>query len=165
MLIGMLSDNRDNIYMIDEAVSRLNEEGAELVLHAGDYISPFTAARFRPLRAGLISVFGNSCAERDHLKKAYAEVGAEIRGFFAELCADGLKMALLHGHEEELLRSLVSSGAYDVVVHGHTYEAKAERSGGTLVINPGEVCGYLTGKCTIALVDTVTREARIAHIK
>ena len=131
------------------------EEKLCLVLERvrGYSMEAFPAARF------------NGPFRPDLLKKAYAEVGAEIRGFFAELCADGLKIALLHGHEEELLRSLVSSGAYDVAVHGHTHEAKAERSGDTLVINPGEVCGYLTGKCTIALLDTVTREARIAHIK
>jgi predicted phosphodiesterase len=30
-----------------------------------------------------------------------------------------------------------------------------------LAVNPGEVCGYLTGKSTIAIVDTASRHARI----
>jgi len=36
--------------------------------------------------------------------------------------------------------------------------------GKTLVINPGEVCGYLTGKPTIALLDTVKHEAKIISL-
>jgi predicted phosphodiesterase len=31
-------------------------------------------------------------------------------------------------------------------------------------VNPGEVCGYLSGKSTIALLDTVKREARIVEL-
>jgi predicted phosphodiesterase len=31
-------------------------------------------------------------------------------------------------------------------------------------VNPGEVCGYLTGKSTIALLDTDRREAEIIEL-
>ncbi len=77
---------------------------------------------------------------------------------------DGLKIALLHGEEEELLQSLVNTECYDVVVHGHSHEAKAYTKGKTIVINPGEVCGYLSGKSTIALLDTKTRKATIIQL-
>ncbi len=40
MLIGLMADTHDNIHLIDRAVERFNEEGVELVLHAGDYVSP-----------------------------------------------------------------------------------------------------------------------------
>jgi len=33
-----------------------------------------------------------------------------------------------------------------------------------LVVNPGEVCGYLTGKATVGLLDTAKHEARIMEI-
>jgi len=33
-----------------------------------------------------------------------------------------------------------------------------------LVVNPGEVCGYLSGKSTIALFDTVKREVRLVDL-
>jgi len=36
-----------------------------------------------------------------------------------------------------------------------------QKKGKTLVINPGEVCGYLTGKSTIAILDTTKCDARI----
>jgi len=39
-----------------------------------------------------------------------------------------------------------------------------ERKGKTLTVNPGELCGYLTGKATIALLDTIRDEATIIDI-
>jgi putative phosphoesterase len=85
MIIGLISDTHDNMYAIDKAVKRFNEERVKLVLHAGDYIAQFTAKHFKPLEAQLVGVYGNNCAERDALKRVYGEIGAEIRGFFAEV--------------------------------------------------------------------------------
>lgn len=156
-LIGIVSDTHDNIPLIDEAVERLNMLEVGLVLHAGDYISPFTVQHFKPLKARLIGVYGNNCAEREMLKKFFADIGADIRGFFAEIAVGDLKIALLHGHDEELLRSLVESEAYDLVVHGHTHKVSIRKKGKTTVVNPGEVCGYLSGKSTMAVFDLETR--------
>jgi len=36
-----------------------------------------------------------------------------------------------------------------------------EKRGRTLVVNPGECCGYLSGKRTVALVDTETMNAEL----
>jgi hypothetical protein len=52
-------------------------------------------------------------------------------------------------------------GGYDIIIHGHTHEAKTYHKGRTLVINPGEACGYLTGKPTIATLDTKTLDVKI----
>ena len=156
MIVGIMADTHDRLPMLDKAVKRLNEEGVGLVLHAGDYIAPFVVPHFKPLKADLIGVFGNNDGDKELLKKRFADMGVDIRGNFAEVVIDGLRVAMLHGHEEGLLRSLVGVDDYDVVVRGHTHEAGAYREGETLVINPGEVCGYLTGKSTIALLDTET---------
>ena len=165
MIVGIMADTHDRLPMLDKAVKRLNEEGVELVLHAGDYIAPFVVPRFKPLNADLIGVFGNNDGDKELLKKKFADMGADIRGNFAEVVIDGLKMAMLHGHEEGLLRSLINVNSYDMIVYGHTHEAKTHRKGKTLVINPGEVCGYLTGKSTIALLDTKTLDVRIIPLE
>ena len=91
-------------------------------------------------------------------------MGSEIRGKFAEINIDSLKIALLHGEEVELLTSLINTGSYDVVIHGHTHEIRVEMKGKTLVINPGEVCGYLSERSTIAILDTTVKDARIITI-
>jgi putative phosphoesterase len=99
------------------------------------------------------------------LKKRFSEhEGLEMRGTFAEMIVDGLKIALVHGNEEELLTALINGESFDVVVHGHTHKPEVYRKGKTLVVNPGEVCGYLTGKSTVALFDTNKREAKIIEL-
>ena len=163
--IGIIADTHDNLPLVDKAIKRLNREKVEMVLHAGDYVAPFTVVRFKQLKARLIGVFGNNDGDHEFLKKRFADIeAAEIRGNFAEVVADGLKIALLHGEEEELLQSLVNTECYDVVVYGHSHEAKTYKKGKTIVINPGEVCGYLSENSTIALLDTATREATIVKL-
>jgi len=165
MIVGIIADTHDRLPLLDEAVKRLNEEKVELVLHAGDYVAPFVVPHFKSLKANLIGVFGNNDGDQELLKKRFTELGAEIRGKFAEVKADGLRIALLHGDEIELLRSLIDVESHDVIVHGHTHEAKTYRKGKTLVINPGEVCGYLSEKPTMAVLDTQKLDAKIIHLK
>lgn len=164
-VLGLLADTHDHLPRIDETVHQLNRHDVELVLHAGDYISPFTVAHYKPLHAPLIGVYGNNCAERRLLKELFQGIGGDLRGFFAEVTIKDLKIGLLHGHDEELLTALIRSGAYDVVVHGHTHHATTQRVGRTLVVNPGEVCGYLTGQATMALLDVKTRTVEIVEIR
>lgn len=166
LLIGLISDTHDRLSMVDKAIEMLNDENVELVLHAGDYVSPFVIPRFKGLKARLVGVFGNNDGDHELLRRRFSENKyLEIRGNFAKLDVDGVKIALLHGGDEELLSALIDSGAFDVVVHGHAHEAKFYRKGKTLVINPGEACGYLTGKSTIALLDTKRLEVRMLELR
>jgi len=165
MLVGIMADTHDRLPMVDKAVKKLKEEEVELVLHAGDYIAPFVVPHFKPLKADLIGVFGNNDGDKQLLKKRFATLGAEVRGMFAEIIVDGLRMAMVHGDERELLRSLIQVESHDVVVHGHTHEAETYRKGETLVINPGETCGYLTGKPTIATLNTQTLDVKMIPLE
>jgi len=164
MIVGIMADTHDRLPLVDKAVKVLNEQNVELVLHAGDYIAPFVIPHFKPLKPKFIGVFGNNDGEKDGLKKKLKEIGAEIHENFADVTIDGLRIALLHGSEEQLLRSLIDVESHDIIIHGHTHEAKTYRKGGTLVINPGEVCGYLTEKSTIALLDSQTKEVKIIEL-
>lgn len=163
--IGIIADTHDRLPLLDKAVKRLNEEKVGLVLHAGDYIAPFVVPHFKPLKADLIGVFGNNDGDRELLKKKFTELKAQIRGKFANVAVEGLSIAMLHGDEEELLRSLIKVESHDVIIHGHTHEAKTYRKGKTLVINPGEVCGYLTGRPTIATFNTQTLGVKIIPLE
>jgi len=164
MLIGIIADTHDRLPYIEKAVKRLNMEKVELVLHAGDYVAPFVASKFKDLKADMIGVFGNNDGDKQLLKKKFSEIGVEIRGRFAEVIVDGLKIALLHGEENDLLKALINAESHDVVVHGHTHKAEIYRKGDTLVVNPGEVCAYLTGESTIAILDTTTKKAKIINL-
>ncbi len=165
MIIGLLGDTHDNLPMIDKAIRKLNQKGAQLVLHTGDYVSGFTIPRYKALNAKLVGVFGNNDGDREKLKEKFSEnERLEIRGSFAEMTIDGLKIVLLHGNEGELLKALIGGGGFDVVVHGHSHRAEMRKEGKTLVVNPGETCGYLSGKATIAVFDTAKGEANILEL-
>ena len=164
MKIGLMSDTHDRLPFIDKAIQRLNEEKVELALHAGDYSAPFAAFRFKPLKAKMIGVFGNNDAEKVLLQKNFETIGKQVQGKFAEVKVDNLKIALLHGEETDLLESLINTSAYDVVMHGHTHQAVVHKQNRTLIVNPGEVCGYLSEKATIGFLDTETMKVELVPI-
>jgi len=165
VLIGVISDTHDNLPMIEKAVKRLNNEKVALVLHAGDYVAPFVIPKFKALNARLIGVFGNNDGDHELLKKRFSETeNCEVRGRFAEIDVDGFKIALLHGDEEELLSALINCECFDAIIHGHAHMTGVRKKGKTLIVNPGEVCGYLSGKSTMALLDTEKREAKIIQL-
>jgi putative phosphoesterase len=144
---------------------KLNQENVALVLHAGDYVAPFVIPTFNALNAKLIGVFGNNDGDHEFLKRRFSECSnCEIRGRFAEIYADDFKIALFHGDETELLDTLINCDSFDAVVYGHSHASVSRKNGKTLIVNPGEVCGYLTGKSTIAVLDTTKREVRIVDL-
>jgi putative phosphoesterase len=134
----------------------------ELVLHAGDYVAGFVIPKFKMLNCKLIGVFGNNDGDHELLKKRFSETtNCTIHDKFATVNVDGYRIALLHGTEIELLNAIIDSGYFNAVIHGHSHNKKIEKKGKTLAVNPGELCGYLTGKSTLVLLDTVKNEAKI----
>jgi len=108
------------------------------------------------------AVYGNNDGERAGLRKRFKGIG-ELRGDVAELELGGRMAAVYHGHESVLAEALVAGGKYDLVVLGHTHRADILKRGRTLVVNPGECCGYLTGKRTFAVLDTDSMMAEIVE--
>jgi len=165
MQIGIISDTHDNLPMVEKAIKKLVEEKVALVLHAGDYVAPFVIPKFKALNVKLIGVFGNNDGDPKLLKKRFSECpNCEVRGRFAKIDVDGFNIALLHGDQTELLDALINCQGFDAVVYGHSHSKVSSKDRKTLIVNPGEVCGYLTGKATIALLETIKREVRIIEL-
>jgi putative phosphoesterase len=165
MLVGAISDTHDNLPQVEKAVKFLNDQKAGLVLHAGDYVAGFVIPKFKQLNCKLIGVFGNNDGDHELLKKRFSETSnCTIRDRFAKVEVEGFRIALLHGEEIELLNAVIEGGIFDAVIHGHSHYSGIERRGKTLAINPGELCGYLTGKSTLALIDTTEHEAKIVEL-
>jgi putative phosphoesterase len=165
MLIGAISDSHDNLPLIEKAVQILNDQKVDMVLHAGDYVAGFVISKFKALNCQLIGVFGNNDGDHELLKKRFSETAnCTIHDRFAQINLDGYKIALLHGHETELLNAIIDSGYFDAVIHGHSHNKGIEQKGKTLTVNPGELCGYLTKEPTLAILDTVEQKARIIEL-
>ncbi len=160
MLIGIISDTHDNVALLRRALEMMRERGAELVLHAGDFVSPFTSEPFRKAGLRVIGVFGNNDGDKLYLRERFQDIG-ELHHGPHELELAGRRILLMH--EPRALEALISSGRYDLVVYGHTHRAEL-KEGRTLVINPGEAGGWLTGRATCALVDLASLKAEILEL-
>ncbi|MDD1677997.1 MAG: metallophosphoesterase [Methanomicrobiales archaeon] len=166
MLIGLMSDTHDCLPLIRAAVKELNDRGARLVLHAGDFVAPFVVRELHRLNAPCIGVFGNNDGDHELLKKKMAEKeGFALGGSFATITFQNRSLAILHGHEPDLVDALIGGNTFDLIVHGHSHQRGIRQKGRTLVVNPGEVCGYLTGISTIALYDADTGEAMLIELE
>ncbi len=163
MMIGAMADTHDRLDAVDKAISFFNTQGMTDVLHAGNLVSPFVVPLFRKLKAKLHFVWGNNEGDRDFVRVRFADIGVTPLGDFAELQLGGKKIALLHGTHEGIVDSLVRSGCYGLFVRGHSHKAEMIE-GETLVVNPGEVCGYLTGLQTVALIDLPEMHGQIAEL-
>ncbi|MBN2013692.1 MAG: metallophosphoesterase [Candidatus Altiarchaeota archaeon] len=162
-MIGIMSDSHDDLEGIRMAVEFFNTKKTSLVVHAGDIISPFTFKEFRKLGCSLRGVFGNNDGERKGLNEKFSVLDMEFRDIL-EMEYDNVKVCVYHGTYEEIVHALVESGRYDVVVRGHNHKAEVWRKEKTLVVNPGEVCGYLTGRKTVALLDLEDLSATIYEV-
>ena len=160
MLIGVIADTHDNMNMLKKAVDLFNERGVGLVLHAGDYIAPFTSREFRRLECRLVGVFGNNDGEKFGLVEQFEGFG-ELREGIHQLEIEGRKIAITH--YPEIAETLAGSGAYDVVVYGHTHRPDIHGRR-PLVINPGECGGWLEGESTVAILDLEALSAELVKL-
>ena len=161
MKIGVISDTHDNLPKIEKAVNLFNRKEVKLVLHAGDFISPFTANELEKLNCRLVGVFGNNDGEKFLLRARIERIG-EIAEDVKTLELNGRKIIITH--KDLLVEPLARSGMYDLVVYGHTHKPDIRKVDGTLVVNPGEAGGGLYGRSTVAIVDLEKMEAELVEI-
>lgn len=148
MLIGLISDTHDHMDNIRKALKILNERDVKFIIHAGDFVSPFTWRVFKDFNGEIFGVFGNNDGDRVLLKKMY---GDRIQNQIRKIEISGKKIALMH--EPKMIDELALSGKFDLIVYGHMHEVDIRKINNTLIINPGEACGWLYGKATFALLD------------
>ena len=156
MKIGVMSDSHDRVPAIADLLERFAGKGVSMVMHAGDYCSPFSLAPFHQRGMALLGVFGRNDGDRETLS-AYAArgMGTEIYESPHSFDVGGKRILLVHEIAEVSPRSIES---HDYVIHGSSHLQSQKKMGSTLVINPGESCGWIHGKCTAAILDTDTGE-------
>lgn len=165
MKIGVISDTHDQQELIEKAVRELNKENVELVIHCGDWVSPFILHAFRELRAPMKGVFGNNdgdkfrhLAFRDQLK---LDLTYEDR--FLDFQIDNRRIAVFHGDYSGIVEALVDCGHYDVVLHGHTHQRVNLHRGKTLSLNPGSLMLTTLGKSLGPSYAIYATDSHLAH--
>jgi len=155
MKIGILSDTHEHLDYLRKAVAFFNDNGVELVLHGGDHVAPFIIQVMKNLRCPVIGVFGNNDGEKVLLENAYRQVGELHTGPWHFRKGD---LSILLMHEPFALPELLECGRFDLIVYGHTHTKDTRKHNSTLLVNPGECCGWVNGEPSVAVADMAARE-------
>lgn len=155
--IGALSDSHDNLSKIEKAVRFFNKSRVDFVLHAGDFIAPFSILKLENLTCDWRGVLGNNDGEKEGLRRC--SKGRISRGPL-RIRIGNRKITLIHDINTINLNKEKS----ELIITGHSHKPQVVRRGDKLIVNPGECGGWLSGKSTIALVNLTTNSARIFKI-
>jgi len=130
MIIAVMSDSHDNIWNLREALAIIKQRNAQMIIHCGDFIAPFT------LTEPLTSLTNLTL---------YDPVGL--------VDADGFKIAFTH--HGIVGEGLAAVGKFNLVCFGHSHKYYFKKNGRTILLNPGEIMGK-DGLPSFCLVDTNT---------
>jgi len=156
VLVGVISDSHDNVPKLRAAVELLRRRGAQYLVHAGDYVALFAVKVLTQSGIPFTGVFGNNDGERAGIARLTTDIHPEP--FRLEL--GGRRITLVH-HLTKLPADERTDT--DVIVFGHTHLPHVEQ-GPPLLLNPGECCGWVEGRCTVAMLDLDTLDASILDV-
>ena len=155
MRVGLLADTHDRVPAVAELVRRLQAEGVGMILHLGDYCAPFSLAPLHDAQVALAGIFGRNDGDHEGIRAvASRAVGSELYESPHSFSLDGRRILMVHELSEANERSIE---AHDIVLHGCTHRADVAERGTTLLVNPGEACGWLHGVPTAAILDLESR--------
>lgn len=163
MKIAIISDIHDHRGNLQRVLEKCRDTAS--LLCCGDLCSPFI---IKDLAAGYQNpvhiVFGNNDADLFRITGLAATFPQiHLHGELAELNIDGRKIAL--NHFDNIAPHLADSGNFDLVCYGHNHQADIMTRGNTLLLNPGEIMGGLSGNgVTYAIYDTQSHSAELHHI-
>lgn len=145
MRLGIISDTHDNLDKVRQAIMLFNRLGINQLVHCGDIVAPFILKEFNQLKLPLVLIYGNCDGDLETLAETANKLGFKLQSppFYLQLGAK--KIVVTHKPIEPLPKC-------DFYIHGHTHQLRYE-PGKPVVINPGEACGWLTGRSTTAVLD------------
>lgn len=147
--LGIISDTHDRLDKVRAAVAVFNKLEPDRVVHCGDVVAQFVLVELARLRSPVTLVYGNCDGDRSALAARAAEFGLDIADGPRLLEHAGCRLMVAH----QPLAALPSD--CDFFLHGHTHRLE-HRPGKPAVINPGEACGWITGRATAAILDCAT---------
>ncbi|HCQ31708.1 TPA: hypothetical protein DIU27_05005 [Candidatus Collierbacteria bacterium] len=172
MLIGIISDTHDNLQGLKKAIQIFKENKVEMLIHCGDWCSPFTLEFFDREMEGfnipVKSVIGNNHGDikriivSNHRMKNPIEWPKTVT---LKLDIDNKKTIIYHGDDFDILNALIDCQKYDIIFTGHLHRVRNEVVGKTLIINPGSTSfaceSEITEEASVAIYNTQTDKAEI----
>jgi len=158
MRMGILADTHDNLPKIKKAVRLFNRKRVDFVLHAGDYIAPFALkSLLEGLSCDFCGVFGNNDGEREGLSRVSQE---KIKASPLRITLDGRRIVLVH----DLGSINLTAEQAQLVIFGHTHKPEIRHKASSILINPGECCGWLSNRSSVATIDLHTLTPLIFYL-
>ena len=161
MKIGILADIHDNVDNVRHAINMLNGMQVEVVLIAGDFVSPLVVPSLRKLHGKVIACLGDNDGNQIGIAGGMKIVGTLAHGPVCYRTDDGLHILMSHQLTE--IRDCIDGADVIVFAHSHRPSIATDRHG-RLFINPGEVSGWMFRKPSVALLDTTTKGAKILEL-
>jgi putative phosphoesterase len=158
VLIGVISDTHDRLPMIEAALRLFAERQVEALIHPGDFVAPFAVRLLTKFAGPVYATYGNNDGEREGIRQILPQV--QDGPLFVEL--DGRRI-LVHHYIDWCTPEDIAQA--DIVITGHVHEVVNRIEDGRLRLNPGECCGWVSGRCTVAILDTVGPSAEICELE
>ncbi|ADR18274.1 phosphodiesterase, MJ0936 family [Calditerrivibrio nitroreducens DSM 19672] len=157
MLVAIISDTHDNLEKLTKAIDMINSQNVDYCFHLGDICSPFAAKLLNTLKMPYAGVFGNNDGEWIGIKRI-----TNNRFFKPPHYMKVSEYSFVLLHEGDIAEYIDKS--IDFVFFGHTHEPYVKTKDNQLIVNPGTLSGYVSGKATFALIDTETKQCKIVEI-
>jgi putative phosphoesterase len=146
MKLAILSDIHDHVWNLKKALSMPELQHTDALLFCGDLCAPFIIHLLgqgypNPIHLVLGNNDGDVAAIINNLKP-YPQMqlhGEYFRGDF-----NGKTLAMNHYPDKAM--QLAETGIYDMVCYGHNHTLTQERTGPTLLLNPGPIMGFHGGR-------------------
>jgi putative phosphoesterase len=164
MRLGVLSDTHDNIGNLLKALRFFEQAEVSTLLHCGDMTGVTAAQQMAGFT--VLYVNGNMDDSAETVKDALGRLNPanETPGLVFTGKLDGVPIAATHGHVSDRLETLVRSGKYRFVFHGHTHRRRDEVAGRVRVINPGALGGVRYEPRTVCIVDLESQEVTFHEV-
>lgn len=161
MRIGAFADAHDHVDNVRRAVVVFNELRCDLVLFAGDFVSPLVLPPLRKLNCPLIACLGDNDGNEIGIAGGMRILGTLGRPPLCVALPKGPKILLTH--QLQSVRGYVDGA--EVVIWAHTHKPSIARdAAGRLLLNPGETSGWVFRKPSVAWFDSGSLEAEIVFL-
>jgi putative phosphoesterase len=162
MKVCVFTDVHDNTQNLKKVLQNAQESGAKALIFLGDFCAPPVFRLIAETKLPFYFIFGNVDGEqvvitREATKMQHVTFDRDLLEF--EL--DKRKIAICH--RPQFAEGLAATGKYDAVFHGHSHEPRVLKVGKTLLANPGEVVGSVSG-LSFGIYDTSENEIEIVKM-
>ncbi len=157
MLVAVISDSHDNLDRLRRSVDIINSKDVVHTFHLGDVCSPFAANILNELKSPYTGVFGNNDGEWIGINRI-----TKNRFFKPPYYTFIEKYSFVLFHEGDIAEYIDEK--VDFVLYGHSHNIVVKQKGNQLIINPGTLSGYVSGRSTFAFVNLFDKKCEILEL-